>query len=84
MFARGGTTDSLWHNYSVDAGATWAIPTWEDWGGGGIIAADPPDCTAWANNRIDIVARGVNGHIWHQWWGAHPGCLGRPGRVLGS
>jgi hypothetical protein len=73
VFARGGTNNSLWHNYSVDAGTTWAIANWEDWGGGGILTTDPPDCTAWADSRIDIVARGANGHIWHQWWG---GALG--------
>jgi len=73
VFARGGTNGSLWHNYSLDAGATWGIANWEDWGGGGTITTDPPDCVAWANNRIDIVARGSNGHVWHQWWG---GALG--------
>ena len=67
VFARGGATGSVWHNYSTDAGTTWVYPTWEDWGGGGNLASDP-DCVAWANGRIDLVARGSNNHIWHQFW----------------
>ena len=67
VFARGETANNLWHNHSDDAGATWALGNnWESWGGGGTIAADAPDCVAWAPGRIDIVARGIDGHIWHQ------------------
>ena len=63
------------HNYSEDAGATWALGNaWESWGGAGTIAADAPDCVAWASGRIDIAARGIDGHIWHQ-----PSTNGSPG-----
>ncbi len=67
VFARGKTDKNLWHNYSEDAGATWTLGNaWENWGGSGTIAADAPDCVASGTGRIDIVARGIEGHIWHQ------------------
>jgi hypothetical protein len=59
----GGTT--LWHNTSVDGGATWNFPTWEDWGGGPTIVASP-DCVSSRNGSIDVVVVGADGHVWRR------------------
>lgn len=38
---------------------------------GGIITSRPT-AVSWANNRIDVVARGADGAVYHRWWdGAH-------------
>ncbi|AFD07337.1 C1 family peptidase [Solitalea canadensis] len=41
---------------------------WQGWEslGGGITSK--PDAVSWDNNRIDVVARGLDSAVWHRWW----------------
>ena len=66
VYAVGGSNNDLWHNSSADGGATWQLPTWENWGGGPFTSA--PDCIARSASQIDIVALKADGHVWHEGW----------------
>jgi len=42
---------------------------WENLGG---VITSKPSAVSWANNRIDVVARGTDSAVYHRWWdGSH-------------
>jgi len=44
-------------------GAGWS--QWEDLGG---VLTSAPAVASWADNRLDVFARGQNRALWHKWW----------------
>jgi hypothetical protein len=46
----------------------WTGSSWTNWEDlGGVLTATPA-AVSWGQGRIDIFARGSEGHCWHQWW----------------
>jgi C1A family cysteine protease len=41
---------------------------WHGWEGLGGVITSKPSAVSWANNRIDVVARGTDSAVWHRWW----------------
>jgi hypothetical protein len=47
----------------LNPSAVWGA--WESLGG---VLESPPQAVAWAPNRLDIVAVGIDNAVWHRWW----------------
>jgi hypothetical protein len=60
VFVTGAGDSNLWHKYWQNG---WG--NWEPLGG---ILTSSPAAVSWGNGRIDIFARGNEGHTWHMWW----------------
>ena len=45
-----------------------AGPAWHGYEGLGGVITSKPSATSWANNRIDVVARGTDSACFHRWW----------------
>lgn len=41
---------------------------WHGWENLGGQITSRPSAVSWANNRIDVVARGLDSAVWHRWW----------------
>ena len=58
---------------------------WHGYEGLGGVITSKPSAVSWANNRIDVVARGMDSAMWHMWWdGAHWGGWENLGGTLDS
>jgi hypothetical protein len=60
LFVTGAHDSYLWHRYWQNG---WG--RWEPIGG---HLTSSPAAVSMGNGRIDIFARGNEGHTWHQWW----------------
>ena len=45
-----------------------AMPGWHGYESLGGTITSKPSAVSWANNRIDVVARGTDSAVWHRWW----------------
>jgi C1A family cysteine protease len=41
---------------------------WQGWENLGGLITSRPNAVSWGNNRIDVVARGLDSAVWHRWW----------------
>lgn len=41
---------------------------WKGWENLGGQITSRPQAVSWGNNRIDVVARGLDSAVWHRWW----------------
>jgi hypothetical protein len=45
-----------------------AVHGWSGWEGLGGVLTSKPSATSWADDRIDVVARGTDSAVYHRWW----------------
>jgi hypothetical protein len=55
----------IWHKW-------WDGSSWSEWVdediGASLISTSAPTVSSWAENRLDVFARGEDNHMWRKWW----------------